>query len=114
VRTTTSMSSPNRSAISRLVVCATVFGAARLASTTFPLWRYVRTSSKPASAKASRSAGIAIRFVEPRLIPRSSTIRLAMAGEYGRTMLEQAERAAELERAVEVEQEVTALELFLY
>jgi len=67
VRTTTSISRPELSARAFSTLRRTLSALARLSRTTLPLCRYVRTSSKPASSSAERSAGIALAC-----LPRSA------------------------------------------
>jgi hypothetical protein len=56
-------------------------------STTLPLFRCVRTSSKPASVSSSLRSAIATRLAEPTLIPRSRTAYRGTAGGYCRNDL---------------------------
>ncbi len=75
----TGVSTSNRSATSSRTACATLAGLRcddRV--TMLPLCTYVRTSSKPASASASRSSGIDTLLWAPRLIPRSNETQTAM------------------------------------
>src|SRR2546429_3495181 len=79
------MSREKRFAISCSHLRASRSGGVSLDSTTFPLCKYVRTSSKPAPASSSRSSPIATLLRRPRLMPRKSTICRAMlsAGAHG-------------------------------